>query len=115
MSLQVVQFDIKEFIIDPDAIAVALTRTCRRNGAHLQVTGVCQTQHRVLFALDSAPGGGPCRYELKPFTGMTNDEVAADIFSRWKGGFATRGLVQLEDQFLGLFEIPSPNGQLETE
>ena len=39
----------------------------------------------------------------------------ADIFSRWKGGFATRGLVQLEDQFLGLFEIPSPNGELDPE
>lgn len=105
MSLRFVQFSLDELSRDAEGIARCLTQACQRDGRLYQVTGVCPTGRTVVFPLEQAADGRRRRYEIRPFSGLLDEDVMADIRSRWQGGFSTRGLVQLGEIWLGLFEI----------
>lgn len=106
MNHRIVRYNIVDLILDPVAVAAALTKACRRDHEIYHVTGLCQTADEVVFALEATNATRePMRYVIAPFPGLSMEDVIADIWSRWGSGFTTRGLIRLEGEHLGLFEI----------
>ena len=99
------RYSIADIAIDYESISSALTDSCRRMGRGFHISAVCQTQDSVIFPVEKNGVKGDVRYVLAPFSGQTDTEVAADLFTRWSSGFTTRGMIALSDSFLGLFEI----------
>ena len=106
--MKILQFSIDDLIADPDSVAAGLNQACRRAPGQWRVSGLCQTDHQVLLQLEEGRPDDRFEYVLAPFDGLSGDAIAGELFSRWQGGFATRGMVRLNDQYLGLFEKPRP-------
>jgi hypothetical protein len=106
MNIRFVQFSIDELAIDQGSISDALNEACSRDDSHYRITGVCQTTDAVIFPLEEVENGDRWHYVLSAFTDIDDDDVIADICSRWKSGFTTKGLIKLNHSFLGLFELP---------
>jgi hypothetical protein len=105
MSPRSLRYSLADIAIDYDEVSAALTASCQRMGRGFHISAVCQTLDSVIFPIEPNGAKGKVRYVLAPFTGQTDREVSEDLFSRWSGGFTTRGMIALSDSFLGLFEI----------
>ena len=105
MKQRVLVFNIDEFAIDYIAVAASINEACKRGGAKLKVTGLCQTFKNVYVPLGIDQSVVGVRYVLAPFSGTSGEEVEADLFTRWSSGFSTKGLIRLSESFLGLFEM----------
>ena len=46
------------------------------------------------------------RYVLAPFSSIIDEDIIADLYSRWQSGFTTKGMIRLSESYVGLFEIP---------
>ncbi|OVE81522.1 hypothetical protein BVY04_03015 [bacterium M21] len=104
MSYRVVQYHINDFILDYDSVADSFNSACRRDHRHYRISGICQAQDKVVVVFDEDYDGKIWEYVVKPFPGETPEEIAGEVHARWQGKFATRGLVQVEGQALGVFE-----------
>ncbi len=110
MSFRILHVPLSEITLDPDDTARRLTQACAANGQRLRVNAVCQTGAAVIFYLEADAGPARYQYVMAPFSGATDEHVLADLHARWQGGFSTRGLVRVDDLWLGLFERPLPPG-----
>ncbi len=106
MNCRIAQYNLKELILDHEAVARSLNEGCRRDDRYYRVSGLCQTRENVIFMLEEDPDGHAWEYVIVPFLGETEADIIADIYSRWQGNFSTRGLIQLANKYLGLFEKP---------
>ena len=104
MNYRIAQYNLKELILDHEAVARSLNESCCRDGRHYRVSGLCQTRDNVIFMLEEDPDGRTWKYVIAPFLGETEADIIADIYSRWQGNFSTRGLIRLANEYLGLFE-----------
>jgi len=104
--VKILQFHLDDLIVDYEGVASAIERACARGS--WRVMGVCQIHSHVIVPLEPAAAEERREYVLAPFSGTSQEEVTGDIFSRWQGGFSTRGLIRLEAVTLGLFERPAP-------
>jgi hypothetical protein len=104
MSLRIVQFSLTELIHDAEAVSEALNRACRRAQSGYRVGGHFQRDGVVVFILEPLEGGEIPRYLLAPFLGESREDLIADVWSRWQGGWSTVGSIALHDSSLGLFE-----------
>ena len=55
--------------------------------------------------MEEIPGDTVPRYILAPFADVSKDVIQADIFTRWSSGFKTKGIIELYESYMGLFEI----------
>ncbi|OVE77832.1 hypothetical protein BVX99_01585 [bacterium F16] len=105
MSYRVAQYHLDDFILDYDSVAESLNSACHRDHRHYRISGICQSLNdHVVFIFEEDYNGHKWTYVIKPFSGETATEIAGDVHSRWQGKFATKGLIQLNGQALGVFE-----------
>ena len=106
---RILVFSIDEVAVDYQSVGKAVNAACRRDHTEYQVQGLCQTNDSVLFTLEEKTSENNVRYIIAPFSGTSNDDVKADIYTRWSSGFSTKGLIRLSDIYVGLFESSEPN------
>ena len=104
MKQRILVYSIDEIAVDYKAVAQSINCACQRDHTHYRVAGLCQTHDCVFFSLEELRSRQEVRYVLVPFSGTSNDQVKADIYTRWSSGFSTRGLIRLSESYLGLFE-----------
>ena len=104
MKQRILVYSIEEIAVDYKAVAQSINCACQRDRTRYRVSGLCQTHDCVLFSLDEMSSRISIKYVLVPFSGTSNEQVKADIYTRWSSGFSTRGLIRLSDSYLGLFE-----------
>lgn len=115
MSYRVAQFHLDDFVLDHNAVADSLNQACQRDNRQYRISGICQTLNdRVVIVFEEDYDGQKWSYIIKPFGGETAADITGDIHARWQGKFATKGLVQLNGQSLGVFEhAASPREHIE--
>ena len=101
---RILVFSIDEIGIDYKTVSRALNSACQRDNTRYRISGLCQTNDSIFFALEEIPYENGFRYVIAPFSGMSNEEIKADIHTRWSSGFSTKGLIRLSESYLGLFE-----------
>ena len=98
-------FSIDEIGIDYKTVGRTLNSACQRDNTRYRIVGLCQTDDSIFFALEQmSPENNGFRYVIAPFSGTSNEEIKADIYTRWSSGFSTKGLIRLSESYLGLFE-----------
>ena len=105
MKFKVAQFTIQDFIENYDDVSEALNKSCTRNDNYFRIQGICQTDSAVLFMLEK--DSIRREYIIAPFLGTSDEDVIADVYSRWQHNGSTRGMIKLEKLFLGVFEKPA--------
>ncbi len=112
MHNRILIYSLDDLAIEYEDIAIALTKICAYRDAEYKISGVCQTRDRVYFPLEINEDKIHPTYILAPFSGLSDAQVEADLFSRWTAGFNTKGLIRMTESYLGLFEcFPAPNDQ----
>ncbi|MCH2174839.1 MAG: hypothetical protein MK193_03835 [Lentisphaeria bacterium] len=101
MMVKICQFSISEIAYDYEHVQEMLNKACGRTPQKYRVVGVCQTREGILFNL--VPTEVKATYILAPFSGETEEEISADIRSRYQGKYQTLGLIRLPELFLGVF------------
>ena len=108
MSYRVVQYHLDDFVTDSESVEASINEACRRDHRRYRMSGVCQTMDdRVVFLFEEDATGEDWNYVVKPFAGETAADVVGEVHSRWQGKYSTRGLVQLNQTALGIFESSS--------
>ena len=105
MKYRNIIFGINEIVLDYEGVATAVNTACQRAGEFYRVSGVCQADDCVFFPIEETIHHKEVRYVIAPFTGTSKKDIEADLFSRWSSGFSTKGLIQIPNAYLGLFEI----------
>ncbi len=105
MNLRMQIYTTKEIATDCESVSRALNKGCKRDKVHYKISGVCQVNETVFFPMEKILDNDKFSYILAPFSGHSKDLIQADIFTRWTSGFRTKGLIELSESFLGLFEL----------
>ena len=106
MNHKIIAVAVDEIAVDYEDVARRLNRQCVANGKCYKVSGVCQTLKNVFFTFEDYPAQQSIRYVLAPFSSIIDEDIIADLYSRWQSGFTTKGMIRLSESYVGLFEIP---------
>ncbi len=98
-------YTVAEIATDSDGISRALNIGCKRDQCRYRISGVCQVNETIFPPMGKIQNNDKFSYILAPFSGHSKDMIQADIFTRWSSGFKTKGLIELSESFVGLFEL----------
>ena len=99
------QFTVQYFVESYEHVCDCLNKSCTRNDNFFRIQGICQTDSSVLFMLEKDTIKR--EYVIAPFLGTSEEDLIADVYSRWQHNGSTRGMIKLEKLFLGVFEKPA--------
>jgi len=106
-SQRIISYALDDLVVDPDGAIDALNDACTHRQVHYRVSGICQLEHRVYFAL--APVADPRaagNYLLVTVEDTSHDGFVSMLDDRWAAGFDIVGTITLYETVMALFARP---------
>jgi hypothetical protein len=85
---RIVKITREEIIVDHKKAAETINSACSRQGG-MNVTGCCKCNDVLMFILEKDERPGRYNYVFAPFPEGGEDEITAEIDSRYFAGFRT--------------------------
>ena len=99
---KILSYTLEDLRFDPEAIAEVINQACSRR--RYRLSGVCQTEDRVLFVLVPHDLTGREDYVIVPVEDQEEAALTGALADRWIHGFHAIGLIQLDERkFLAVY------------
>ncbi len=101
--IKIIEIKISEILFDAGACSEMITHACCKRKSSWQIKGLSSDDSAILIIAESAPSSRIKKYQLAPLPGLNNDEIIAEIKSRYYNGFTTVGSFMTADGRYALF------------
>ena len=102
---RIVKLSVNDVVIDAAQAAGVLTSACNSHHQPMRVTGICCLDETLLIPLEELTARDGCNYVFSKLPSLAEDDLVAEINSRYSAGFTTIGTFQIDDKLWGLFAL----------
>lgn len=99
---KIVKIHVNDLLSDSQNASEMLSKACRHQHP-MRVVGCCKTGDVLVFSLEPVVSNENKTYVFAPFPSSDQDDIVAEISSRYYAGFSTITGFLIDDNFWGLF------------
>lgn len=105
---KIVQINIDDIVLDPEAMGEMLT-DCLKRRRMVRLAGACDIGGMLIVSFEDSPVRVKSELVFAPFADTSCDGVSSEISSRYTSGFSLRSSFRHVDAVWGLFEQTEAN------
>jgi hypothetical protein len=100
---RIVKLHVNDLLVDAKQAGAVIDAACHSHQAKMQATCLCQLDDIIIIPLEESEDRGQYSYIFSKLPSLSEDDLIAEINTRYAAGFVTLGICRIKDDLWGFF------------